>query len=130
MRSKKREYFDDRLTRFLNSTKHFFNELNRLTGRQKKKSNFIIADNKIKLNTDDCAVSNVFNEKFVSISKTSAYRNEGLFKHEKSLFFYPTDSLEISKIVRNPRNHKAAGLDGLTAEILKVSLDVICDSLT
>ena len=28
------------------------------------------------------------------------------------------------------KNHKAAGLDGLTAENLKVSLDVICDRLT
>ena len=48
----------------------------------------------------------------------------------RSLFLYPTDSLEISKIVRNLKDHKAAGLDVLTAEILKVSLDVICDRLT
>ena len=45
-------------------------------------------------------------------------------------FFYPNDSLEIFKFVRNIENHNAAGLDGLTAESLKVSLDVICDSLT
>ena len=48
---------------------------------------------------------------------------------DKSLFFYPTDSLEISKIVRNFKNHKAGGSEGLTAEFLKVSLDVICDRL-
>ena len=62
MRSKKREYFDNRLTRFLNSQKRLFNELNRLTGRQKEKSNFIITDTEKKLNTDEFAVSNVFNE--------------------------------------------------------------------
>ena len=48
----------------------------------------------------------------------------------RNLFFYPTDFLEISKIVQNLKNHKAAGLDGLTAEILKVSLDVTCNRLT
>ena len=44
--------------------------------------------------------------------------------------FYPTDSLEISKNVRKPKNHEAARLAGLTAEIIKVGLDVICDRLT
>ena len=68
--SLKRESLDDQLTRFLNSPKRFFNELNRLTGRLKKNSNFIITDNKNKFNTGDFAVSNLFNEKFVSISET------------------------------------------------------------
>ena len=97
----------------------------------------MIADNKNKLNTDGFAVSNVFNEKFVSIRKTLAtsiptvpFITEELCNIEKSLFFYPTDSLEISKNVRKLKNHEAAGFDGLTAEILKVSLDVICDRLT
>ena len=137
MRSKKREYFDDRLTRFLNSPKRFFNELNRLTAKQKKKSNFKIADNENKLNTDYFAVSNLFSEKLVSISKTSAtsiptvpFTTEGLCNDEKYIFFYLTDSLEISKIVRNLKNHKAAGLDGVTAEVLKVSFDLTCDRLT
>ena len=47
----------------------------------------------------------LFNEKFVSISKTLAasiptvpFTTEGLASSEKSLFFYPTDSLEISKM--------------------------------
>ena len=105
MRSKKREYFDDRLTRFLNSPKRFFNELNRLAGRQKKKSNFIIADNENKLNTDDFAVSNVFIEKVVSISKTLAtsiptvpFTTEGLCNEKKSFFFDPTDFSKSRKL--------------------------------
>ena len=53
LRSKKREYFNDRLTRILNSPKRFFNELNWLTCRQKKNCNFKIADNENKLKTDD-----------------------------------------------------------------------------
>ena len=130
-------YFDDRLTRFLNSPNCFFIELNRLSGKQKKKSNFIKADNENKSNTDDFAVSNEFNEKFVSISKTLDTSNptvpfttEGLCNNEKSLFIYPTNSLEISKFVQNLKNHKVARLDGLTAEILKVCLHVICGRLT
>ena len=137
LRSKKREYFENRLTRFLYSPKRFFNELNRLTGRQKKNVNFIIADDESKLHTDDFAVSNLFNQKFVSMSKTLAasiptvpFTTEGLANNEKSLFFYPTEILEISKVVWNLKNHKSAGLDGLTAEILKVSLAVIGDRLT
>ena len=97
----------------------------------------MIADNKNKLNTDGFAVSNGFNEKFVSISKTLAtsiptvpFTTEELCNIEKSLFFYPTDSLEISKNVRKLKNHEAVRLDGLTAEIIKVGLGVICDRLT
>ena len=48
----------------------------------------------------------------------------------RRLFFYPTDPLETSKVVRNLTNLKAAGLNGLTAENLKVSLDMICERLT
>ena len=89
------------------------------------------------MNTDGFAVSNLFNEKFVSISKTLAasistvpFATEAFAKVEKSLFCYPTDSLEISKTVQNLENHKATVLDGLNAKILKVSLGVICDRLT
>ena len=61
--------FNDRLTRFLSSSKRFFDKLNRLTGRQKKNGNFLIAANENKFNTDEYSGSNVFNEKFVSIGK-------------------------------------------------------------
>ena len=110
--------------------------MNRLTGRQKKSIGFVIEDDEGILNTDDVVVSNLFNEKFVSMSNSLAASNsnvpfttDGLHSCEKSFFFYPTDYIEVSRIVLNLKNHKAAGLDGLTAEILKVSLDVICDRL-
>ena len=45
-------------------------------------------------------------------------------------FFYPADGTEISRIIKNLKNHKSPGLDGLTAEILKVSHDVIVEKLT
>ena len=90
--SKKREDFDDRINRFsLNSPKGFFNELKGLTGRQKKNGNFIIADIENKLNTDDFAVSNLFNEKLVLISKilaasifTVPSTTQGMASNEKS----------------------------------------------
>ena len=100
----------------------FFNDVNRLTGRKKKNGNFIITDNENKLNTDDFAVINMFIKRFVSTGKTLAasiptvpFTTEGLANNEKSLFFYATDSLEISKIVRILKKHNAAGLDGLSA---------------
>ena len=114
LRSKKREYFENRQTRFLYSPKRFFNELNRLIGREKKNVNFIIADDESKLHTDDFAESNLFNQRFVSMSKTLAasiptvpFTTECLANNEKSLFFYPTDILKVSKIVRNLKNHKS-----------------------
>ena len=126
LRSNKREYFNDRRTRFLNSPIRFSNELIRHTDSQKKNGKL-----------HDFCRTDLFNEKFVSVSKTLAasiptvpFTTEGLTNNGKSLFFYPTDSLEISKNVANLRNHKAAVLDGLTAEISKVSFVVICDRLT
>ena len=58
------------------------------------------------------------------------FTTDVLTDKEKSLFFYPTNSRENKKVMRKLKNHEAAGLDGLTAEILKVSLDVVCDGLT
>ena len=88
------------------------------------------------MNTDDFAVSISFNQKLASRIKISVASNatvpfttDDLANNEKSLFFYPTDSLN-SKTVRNLKNHKSAGLDGLTAENIKVSLDAIGDRLT
>ena len=86
------------------------------------------------MNTDQFAVPDLFNEKFVSMSKTLAasipFTTEGLANDKKSLFFYQTDSLEISDFAGNLKNHEAAGIDRLTAEAIKVFLDVICDGLT
>ena len=136
-RSRKRDYFDHRLTRHLKSSKRFFNELNRPTGRQKKSGKFIIPDNENELNTENFTVLNLLNEKFVSMSKilaasfpTVQFTAERLLKNEKSTFFYPTGYPEIFKLVRNLKIHNAAGLDGLTAELLNAILDVICDRLT
>ena len=39
-------------------------------------------------------------------------------------------SFSIQLIPWNLKKHKAVGLDGLTAETLKVSLDVSCDNMT
>ena len=61
---------------------------------------------------------------------TVAFTTDELANNEKSHFPHPTDSLEFSKNVRNLENHKAAGLDGLNAEILWVRLDVISDRET
>ena len=38
---------------------------------------------------------------------TVPFTTEGLVNNEKSLFLYSTDCLEMSKIVRNPKNHEA-----------------------
>ena len=98
--------------------------MNRLTGRHKNNVTFIIGDRENKLHTDDFAVS-----KFISMSKTLAasiptvpFTTEGLANNEKSLCFYPTHFLEVSKIVRNLKNHNLARLDGLTAKLQMLSL--------
>ena len=91
--SNKRDNFYDILTGFLNSPKRFFKDLNRLTGRVKMKGNFKIADNENKLNTDDFAVPNLSNGKFIWINKVFAapiptvpFTTEGLTNNEKTLF--------------------------------------------
>ena len=56
LRSKKREYFNAHLTRFLNSPKRFFNELNQLTARQKRRKMVSsYRGNENKPNTDNFA---------------------------------------------------------------------------
>ena len=137
LRKSKREYYDSRLNGLINNPKCFYKELNKITGKATKNSNFVIKNDKNELITDNIEVAESFNEKFVSISKTLAasidnvpFTTHGIKTNEKSLFFYPDDGTEISTIVKNLENHKSPGLDGLTAEILKVSHDVIVEKLT
>ena len=99
--------------------------------------NYSFKNDKNELITDDIDVAESFNEKFVSISKTLAasidnvpFTTHGIKTNEKSLFFNPADGTEISRIIKNLKNHKSPGLDGLTAEILKVSHDVLVEKLT
>ena len=136
LRKSKREYYDSRLNGLINNPKCFYKELNKITGKATKNSNFVIKNDKNELITDDNDVAESFNEKFVSISESLAasidnvpFTTHGIKTNEKSLFF-PADGTEISRIIKNPKNHKSPGLDGLTAEILKVSHDVIIEKLT
>ena len=137
LRKSKREYYDSRLNGHINNPKCFYKELNKITGKATRNSNFVIKNDKNELITDDIDVAESFNETFVSISKTLAasidnvpFTTHGMKTNEKSLFFYPADGTEISRIIKNLKNHKSPGLDGLTAEILKVSHDVIVEKLT
>ena len=137
LRKSKREYYDSRLNGLINNPKCFHKELNKITGKATKNSNFVIKNDKNELIMDDIDVAESFNEKFVSISKTLAasidnvpFTTHGIKTNEKTLFFYPADGTEISRIIKNLKNHKSPGLDGLTAEILKVSHDVIVEKLT
>ena len=72
----------------------FYKELNKITGKARKNSNFVIKNDKNELITDDIDVAKSFNEKFVSISKTLAasidnvpFTTHGVKTNEKSLFF-------------------------------------------
>ena len=137
LRKSKREYYDSRLNGLINNPKCFYKELNKFTGKATKNSNFVIKNDKNELITDDVDVAESFNKNFVSISKILAasidnipFTTHGIKTNEKSLFFYPADGTEISRIITNLKNHKSPGLDGLTAEILKKSHDVIVEKLS
>ena len=94
LRKSKREYYDSRLNGLINNPKCFYKELNKITGKATKNSNFVIKNDKNELITDDIDVAESFNEKFVSISKTLAasidnvpFTTHGIKVNEKSLFF-------------------------------------------
>ena len=72
LRKSKRENYDSRLNGLINNPKCFYKELNKITGKATKNSNFVIKNDKNELITDDIDVAESFNEKFVSISKTLA----------------------------------------------------------
>ena len=90
----KRENYDSRLNGLINNPKCFYKELNKITGKATKNSNFVIKNDKNELITDDIDVAESFNEKFVSISKTLAasidnvpFTTYGIKTNEESLFF-------------------------------------------
>ena len=72
LRKSKREYYESRPNGLTKNPKCFYKELNKITGKATKKSNFVFKNDKNELITDDIDVAESFNEKFVSISKTLA----------------------------------------------------------
>ena len=93
LRKIKREYYDSRLSGLINNPKCFYKELNKITGKATKNSNFVIKNDKNELITDDIDVAESLNEKFVSISKTLVasiddvpFTTHGIKTNEKSFF--------------------------------------------
>ena len=106
-------------------------ELNKSLVKQNYNSNFAVKNDNNELNTDGIDVAESFNGKFVYIRKTLtasiekvAFTTDDIEINEKSLFFYPADCTEVSRIFKSLKNQKTPGLDRLTAEILKVNLFV------
>ena len=105
LRKSKREYYDSRLNGLINNPKCFYKELNKITGKATKNSNFVIKNYKNELITDDIDVAESFNEKFVSISKTLAasidnvpFTTHGIKTNEKSLFFIQLMALRFRRL--------------------------------
>ena len=72
-----------------------------------------------------------FNNYFVSFGKILSSKlpiiedNTKLANNKETMFVYPTDAFEVSKIVGSMKNKKSTGEDGISNEMLRVSLSHI-----
>ncbi len=125
----KKKYYSDMICKFKHDSKKLWATLNDIIGKKNDKSSisdtFIIEDKTV---TDPHTISNEFCKYYSTIGSTFASKIpnskynpdrflKGNFPH--SLFLQPTDSEEIKKIIRNFKNKKSYGFDGISSSIFK-----------
>lgn len=137
IRKTKTQYFQKKIEKNKKDTKHLWNTVKEICS-QKKVHNRInsIFDNG-QILTDGKLITNNFNNHYVTVGKKLADqiipnpnydkpRNKNIIN---SMYITPTNSIEINGIILSLRNGKAAGIDGVKAEVLKIISPVISEPL-
>ena len=130
-RNCKRLYFSQQCERHKHNTKKLWETINMMTGKLVNKMSvidYVTIDNVKKFNAME--ISNEFAKYYANVGKNLSdntppskmgldfYLNK-ISLNKKSIFLQPTDSLELSKIIRNLKNKTSSGYDGISNNIIK-----------
>ena len=123
-------YMDLKLNRCVNNMKKTWKELNNIIGKTNDKRNIssIFKSQSNELISDKNEIANQFGEFFSSIGKNIAktlpntnqdFKQFMKTPNRNSIFLEPTDEHEVKKIILNMKNKNSAGVDTISATILK-----------
>ena len=124
-------YFSQQCKRHKHNIKKLWEMINAMTGKLVNKTSvidFITVDNIKKFTAME--ISNEFTKFYATIGKKLAdnipsstmgldYYLNKISRNKNSLFLYPTNSLELSKIIRKLKSKTSSGYDGISNNIIK-----------
>ena len=127
----KRLYFSQQCERHKHNTKKLWETINTMTGKLVNKTSvidFITVDNIKKFIAME--ISNEFAKFYATIGKKLAdnipsstmeldYYLNKISRNKNSIFLNPTNSLELSKIIRKLKSKTSSGYDGISNNIIK-----------
>ena len=130
-RQAKKQYYIDKCTEYKSNTKQLWKTINKTIGKTNDKS---LAISKIIVNTtritNPCSISNKFCSYFSTVGKCFADKIPKSKKNindylkmirmnKESVFFNPTNELEIERIIKKLPNKKSSGHDNIDNVLLK-----------
>ena len=127
----KRLYFSQQCERHKHNTKKLWETINTMIGKLVNKTSvidFITVDNIKKFTAME--ISNEFAKFYATIGKKLednipsstmglGYYLNKISRNKNSIFLYPTNSLELSKIIRKLKSKTSSGYDGISNTIIK-----------
>ena len=133
-----KKFYHEKLIKFTNDSKLTWKIINKLI----KNNDYSSIDFKFNIEgnieTDPLTLVNKFNEFFSTIganlSAQIVYRQQNYTDYLKgsypnSFILFPTDTQEIVSVVSDLPNKKRAGMDEITMEIMKRSINIIAEPL-
>ena len=142
IRKAKMSYYSDKCIDFKNNTKILWNVINKLTEKTINKHDIIDSLNiDHKIVKEQLKIANEFGEYFSSVCKVYAEKTpkpekscDDYINHiavnEKSLFLYPTNTLEITTIINSLKNKKSAGIDDISNDMIKKLKNSLAEPMT
>lgn len=135
IKKEKNNYFKKKIDCNKNCAKNLWSVTNEYCGLYNNKPNIsVIQSNGIKI-TDDCEKANAFNSFFSTIGKTLhsqvpvVSKNFPEIRQINSIFLYPTNAAEITTFIKELKNKKAPGIDGIMPTTLKEITELIAEPL-
>ena len=138
LRLAKKKYFAEQLNQFINYIKNTLKVINSVLNRAKNRSSIaklrvddiIIEDNKKIAENFNLYFSQIGSNLAKTITQGGKTFHDFLTApNDHSIFFVPTNSEELLKIVRKLKTNKAPGYDGIDNIILKHIINYILDPL-
>lgn len=127
----KKEYFSKLFS--TSNQKRIWTNINKILGRNKDTTNAIKLSVNGSLTSDDSSIANAFNDFFCSIGPqlaASIHSNQDINKfntlttHRASVFLEPASTQEVILLIKELKNGKSCGVDGISAEFMKLHHNV------
>jgi hypothetical protein len=130
LRESKKEHFERVCRDMLKKPRRLWDELNRGLGR-KRKSDICQLETSSGILTSTLEIAGQLNSYFISSAKQSAHhcKPPALHQVESVLHFHKIEDDEVLEALKGLNVHKATGVDGISARLLRMVAEAIAPSV-